>query len=162
MALKEWCSLLPEYSIFKRQQSDECESGGDTTLHSSLIAAPVLATNVLTAIYKTDSKRQCCSERPKVTKQLTFPCCLTPSWLPQALCGCDLTVTVVMNVNSQAGGGVERQAGDLLRRLPAHPHQLHHQVNLVTRRLLQRGTAHSAEESESERRHTHTHTRERI
>lgn len=66
-------------------------------------------------------------------------------------------MTVLMKVNSQAGGGVERQAGDLLRRLPAHPHQLHHQVNLVTRRLLQRGTAHSAEESESKRRHTHTH-----
>lgn len=64
-----------------------------------------------------------------------------------------------MTVDSQAGGGVERQAGDLLGRLPAHPHQLHHQVHLVTRRLLQGGAAHSTKESEGDRRHTHTHTR---
>lgn len=44
----------------------------------------------------------------------------------------------------QAVGGVEGQAGDLLRRLPAHPHQLDHQLHLVARRLLQRGAPHPA------------------
>lgn len=44
----------------------------------------------------------------------------------------------------QAVGGVDSQAGDWLRWLPAHPHQLDHQLHLVARRLLQRGAPHPA------------------
>lgn len=44
----------------------------------------------------------------------------------------------------QAIGGVNSEASDWLRWLPAHPHQLDDQLHLVARRLLQRGTPYSA------------------
>lgn len=49
-----------------------------------------------------------------------------------------------MRVYSQAVGRIHSQACDWLRRLSTDPHQLDHQVYLVTGGLLQRGTAHSA------------------
>lgn len=43
-------------------------------------------------------------------------------------------------VDSQAICRVDGQAGDLLWRLPADPHQLNEQLHLVTRKLFERRT----------------------
>lgn len=51
---------------------------------------------------------------------------------------------VAFLMHLQAIGGIHSQTGDGLRRLTTNPHQLDHEVYLVTGGLLQRGTAHSA------------------
>lgn len=60
-------------------------------------------------------------------------------------CSCDL----------QAIGGVNGEASDWLRWLPAHPHQLDDQLHLVAWRLLQRGTPNPATNAQDKQTHFH-------
>lgn len=70
----------------------------------------------------------------------------SPKW-------CDLMskASAVLNIRDlQAIGRIDCQAGDLLRWLPTHPHQLDHQFHLVARRLLQWGAPHPASNTQQD------------